>query len=92
MTDARAAFGEQGLTQRGRPVARNEDDMTIATHVPSDQLLAERFSRAIVTRDWSALATIVTPDATWTFPGDNIPTGTVTAPAQLAEKARPIGS
>jgi uncharacterized protein len=64
--------------------------MTTVAHALSAQHLAEEFSRTILTRDWPALAQIVTPDVTWTFPGNNALSGTVTGPAQIAAKAELI--
>ena len=62
--------------------------MTIDAH--AQQHLAEEFSRSILARDWPALAQVLTPDATWTFPGNNTLSGTVTGPAQIAAKAELI--
>jgi ketosteroid isomerase-like protein len=64
----------------------------MTTIAPSTQSLAHRFFSAISTGDWPSLVDILTPDATWTFPGDNTLTGTVTGIEQIAAKARLIAS
>lgn len=66
--------------------------MTSSTMTLSTQDLADRFYRAISTRDWAVLAQILTPDATWTFPGQNALTGTATGVEEIAAKAELIGS
>jgi len=42
------------------------------------QDLAAGFLRALSTREWSLLRTILAPEVTWTLPGDNLISGTVT--------------
>lgn len=64
----------------------------MTTIAPSTQFLAHQFFQAISTRDWPALTGVLTPDATWTFPGDNILTGTSTGVDQIAAQAELIGS
>lgn len=43
-------------------------------HVKQD--LATTFQRALTTKDWSLLRTIMDPEVTWTLPGDNQISGT----------------
>ena len=64
----------------------------MSTITPSAQDLADRFYRSITTGDWPGLTQILTPDATWRFPGDNMLTGTATGIPEIAAKARLIGS
>jgi len=40
--------------------------------------LATTFHRALTTKDWALLREIMAPDVTWTLPGDNTISGTVT--------------
>jgi hypothetical protein len=40
--------------------------------------LATTFHRALTNRDWALLREIMAPDVTWTLPGDNTISGTVT--------------
>ncbi len=65
--------------------------MTTATTSQPAQALAERFFLAISTQDRSALAQVLGPDATWTFPGHNALSGTVVGVDQIAAKAQLIG-
>ena len=62
------------------------------TKVLSAEQLADRFFRAITSRDRPALAQVLTDDATWTFPGNNMLTGTATGIDEIAAKAELIGS
>ena len=64
----------------------------MTTLSPSARFLADRFFHAVSTGDWPSLTDILTPDATWTFPGDNTLSGVSTGVEQIAAQAQLIGS
>ena len=56
------------------------------------QRLASDFHQSLVARDWTALAGIMTPDVTWTLPGNNLISGTAAGVAEVIERAKLIAS
>jgi uncharacterized protein len=54
--------------------------------------LAETFHLALVTKDWELLRTIMTPDVTWTLPGDNRISGTASGIDGVIARARLIAA
>jgi ketosteroid isomerase-like protein len=60
--------------------------MTTATERVSD------FHRAVSTGDWDLLRETLTPDVTWSFPGENLISGVATGIDEVIAKAKLIGS
>ncbi len=59
-------------------------------HVKQD--LATTFQRALTTKDWSLLRTIMDPEVTWTLPGDNQISGTAEGVDAVIVRAELIAS
>jgi ketosteroid isomerase-like protein len=56
------------------------------------QHLASTFHQALLSRDWDALRTIMTPDVTWTLPGNNRISGTAVGIDEVIARAELIAS
>jgi ketosteroid isomerase-like protein len=56
------------------------------------QRLAGAFHQALLARDWDLLRTIMTPDVTWTLPGDNRISGTASGVDEVIARALLIAS
>jgi uncharacterized protein len=52
--------------------------------------VARSFHTALSTRDWLALRALLTDDATWTLPGDNLISGKVFGADDVVGRARKI--
>ena len=58
----------------------------------SVESLGTAFSAAVSTADWSLLPGVLHPDVTWTFPGENVISGTSRGIEEIIEKAKLIAS
>lgn len=54
--------------------------------------LARAFHRALLERDWESLRRIMSPDVTWTLPGENQISGTASGIDQVIARAQLIAS
>jgi uncharacterized protein len=54
--------------------------------------LADTFHKSLTTRDWDLLRTIMSPDVTWTLPGDNRISGTAEGIDAVIARAELIAS
>lgn len=54
--------------------------------------LGTTFHRALITKDWDLLRTLLTPDATWVLPGDNVISGEVVGAEAVIERGALIAS
>jgi hypothetical protein len=65
----------------------------IVTTIDSAALsLGTGFYSAVSTGNWSLLPDVLHPEATWTFPGDNVISGTAHGIDEIIDKAVLIGS
>lgn len=54
--------------------------------------LGQRFQSALLSRDWDSLRAILTDDASWVLPGDNIISGLAAGADAVVERAKLIAS
>ena len=69
--------------------------MTITGTDPTESVqhrLAVTFHRALTTKDWSLLRTIMSPAVTWVLPGDNTISGSAVGIDAVIERAELIAS
>lgn len=64
----------------------------MSTIASSAVKLGTGFYTAVSTADWSLLPGVLHPDATWTFPGDNLLSGTARGIDEIVRKAQLVGS
>lgn len=55
-------------------------------------MVGRRFHAALSKGDWAAIRDLLTDDATWTLPGDNLVSGHVSGADAVVERARLIAS
>jgi len=58
----------------------------------SVESLGNTFYAAVSTADWALLPEALHPDATWTFPGENVLSGTARGIDEIIAKARLVGN
>ncbi len=56
------------------------------------ETLGRDFHAALVARDWAALRSLLTDDATWTLPGENAISGRVEGGEAVVERGQKIAS
>jgi ketosteroid isomerase-like protein len=60
------------------------------TDEQTKQDLARGFHNALTTKDWSHLREIMSPDVSWTLPGDNVVSGTASGVDEVIARAELI--
>jgi ketosteroid isomerase-like protein len=60
------------------------------TDEQTKQDLARGFHKALITKDWSLLREIMSPDVRWTLPGDNVISGTASGVDEVIARAQLI--
>ena len=66
--------------------------MTTTASEATKHELARAFHQALLARDWEALRAIMTPDVTWTLPGENRISGTAAGIDEVIARAELIAS